>query len=282
MNGNLINPYAIYVRCDGGMDYDSKNTAGVGIFITFPDFVGIKEIRRPIGRYEKANIERVELEALIKGLLEIERILKIDRDKIKNVAQIIVTTDRDSLIKKLDPFTIREWKKRGGKNNENKTVKNWDLIYEFNQKRNRICKNYYKRIDLRYSKSKYNKVAHGLAKIGKNKRLKANDISIKGIEIGKRIYDGEEVDYNNLTKGKEYCVSVFLKQSVRSQWEIVAEICEGNLLGQKVLIRTSPDVKKRIHRTNKYKTYKYIVKIRNIFRHHVTIYKSIIEVKHDK
>lgn len=39
-----FNPYAIYINCDGAMDYDSKNTGGVGYVITFPDFIELETI----------------------------------------------------------------------------------------------------------------------------------------------------------------------------------------------------------------------------------------------
>jgi len=66
----MFNPYAVYVNCDGAMDYDSKNSGGVGFVITFPDFVPLEPIPISIGRYVGGNIERLELEALIQAMKE--------------------------------------------------------------------------------------------------------------------------------------------------------------------------------------------------------------------
>lgn len=40
----MDNPYAIYVNCDGAMDYTSGNPGGVGFNITFPESVGLAPI----------------------------------------------------------------------------------------------------------------------------------------------------------------------------------------------------------------------------------------------
>jgi len=61
MNGAIFNPYALYVCCDGAMDYDSKNTGGVGFEIIFPDSIGLESTKYSLGKYEGANIERLEL-----------------------------------------------------------------------------------------------------------------------------------------------------------------------------------------------------------------------------
>ena len=71
MNKVLQNPYALYVYCDGAMDYGPKNAGGIGLEIFFPEFVGLESIKKSIGSYEGANIERMELEAIIQGMKEV-------------------------------------------------------------------------------------------------------------------------------------------------------------------------------------------------------------------
>jgi len=49
------------------MDYNAKNTGGVNLEIIFPDSVGLESMKESIGSYEGANIERLELEAILRG-----------------------------------------------------------------------------------------------------------------------------------------------------------------------------------------------------------------------
>jgi len=37
MNALLTDPHALYVYCDGAMDYDRVSSGGVGFEIVFPD-----------------------------------------------------------------------------------------------------------------------------------------------------------------------------------------------------------------------------------------------------
>lgn len=53
----MDNPYAIYVNCDGAMDYDSANSGGIGFVIRFPDFVGLDPISASYGIFVRGNIE---------------------------------------------------------------------------------------------------------------------------------------------------------------------------------------------------------------------------------
>ena len=64
----MTNPHAVYVNCDGAMDYDSKNTGGVGFVISFPDFIPLEPIPISIGTYIGGSIERLELKDLIQEM----------------------------------------------------------------------------------------------------------------------------------------------------------------------------------------------------------------------
>ena len=87
MNDITINPYALYVCCDGAMDYDSKNTGGVGFEIIFPDSVGLESIKHSLGKYEGANIERLELEAILQGMKEVVKLFLLEccRSRLKKL-----------------------------------------------------------------------------------------------------------------------------------------------------------------------------------------------------
>jgi hypothetical protein len=45
-----LNPYAMYVNCDGAMDYGRLNHGGVGFLIRFPDGLHLEDISHSIGR----------------------------------------------------------------------------------------------------------------------------------------------------------------------------------------------------------------------------------------
>ena len=49
----MNNPYAVYVNCDGAMNYGKNNPGGVGFIINFPDFVALEPIEISIGTNHK-------------------------------------------------------------------------------------------------------------------------------------------------------------------------------------------------------------------------------------
>ena len=97
------------------------------------------------------------------------------------------------------------------------------------------------------------------------------------MKIGKRKYNGEEVDYKQLQEKEEYYIHVFKKQPVQDQWEISVDICEGRLLGKKMNIYGDSEIERRLHRHHEYK-----IKMKAVFSHHVNIYKTIKEVRNTK
>jgi len=121
------------------------------------------------------------------------------------------------------------------------------------------------------------RIADKLAKKGKEQAIVKDNIAIKGIKIGRRKYDDIEVDYELLEEKKEHVVHVFKKDPIREQWEICVEICEGTFLGKKLKIYSDSEVERRLHRHHKYR-----IRIKNVFAHHVTIYKTIKEVDNNK
>lgn len=276
MDGMSIDPYAIYVFCDAAMDYNSKNTGGVGVEIRFPDFVDSESIKISIGRYEGANIERLELEAIIQGMNELTDLFQSQKKKLNNVGRIMFITDRAGLDdkEKTSPYRIKEWRSLNWQNYEGKAIKNKNLLDRLDKTRQKLHRLTHCYIGIQYARRKYTKEADKLAKEGKKAGLVKNDIALKGAKIGKRKYDGIDVDYKLMEEKSEYLIHVYKKESVQDQWEISVEICEGGFIGRKVKIYADSEIERRLHRHHVYK-----VKIRSVGTHHVTIYKTIKEVK---
>ena len=47
-----FNPHALYINCDGAMDYDSINAGGVGFVIKFPESAQLEDISVSLGKYK--------------------------------------------------------------------------------------------------------------------------------------------------------------------------------------------------------------------------------------
>lgn len=270
----LQNPYALYVFCDGGMDYDSKNTGGIGIEIIFPEFTGLETITKPIGKYEGANIERIELEAIISSLEEVLALYKVKQKELKNVNKVIIKTDRFALNAQLrtNPYRIREWRKNDWKNHEGKAIKNSDLLEKIDKLRKKLSSTHFCTVDIEYGRSKFNKTAHNLAKIAKLEPIVRRDISIKGSKIGKRKYDDLEIEYSLLIEGEKYLLHIYKKEPVNDQWEISAEFIDGKFIGKKIKIYTDSKLEKKLHRHHE-----YFITLKKVNMYHVLIEEEITE-----
>jgi ribonuclease HI len=278
MNGGQTNPDALYIRCDAAMDYDSKNSGGVGFEIIFPDFMEMENISRKLGKYEGANIERLELNAILCGMNELVRLYKNNKDKFKSLKSIVILTDRLGLADddKTNPYRIRELRKNGWHNHDGKAIKNSNLLDAIDRARTAIYSRTHCVPRIRYQRRKFNKSVDKLAKQGKRLSRKRSDIALK-IKVGKRKYDGGEVNYGSLKDGERYNVRIFKKEPVRDQWEISAEFCEGNFLGKKFKIYSDSTMERRMHRHHR-----YWIKIKKVLSHHVVIFKTIKEIKTKK
>ena len=274
MNGVPTNPYALYVCCDGAMDYDAKNTGGIGFEIIFPQFVGLENIRVSVGKYVGANIERLELEAILQGMKKVLGLFEDHRDQLSNIGVIIFTTDRLGLndSDKTSPYRIREWRKNKWHNHEGKAIKNSDLLDSIDKARKKIASQTHCSVQIQYRRRKFNKTPDKLAKEGKKQPIIKDNIALKGMKIGRRKYNDGDVDYELLEEESEHVVHVFKKEPVRDQWEIWVEICDGKLLGKKLRIYTDCDMERKLHRRHEYR-----VRIKNVYAHHVTIYGSVKE-----
>ena len=276
MNGKSVNPYAAYVYCDAAMDYDSKHTGGVGLEITFPDFVPLETVTIPMAKYEGANIERLELEAILRGMDEILNIFELNPVELQDVNAIILVTDRYGLNdrEKTSPFRIRDWRKNKWHNHEGKAIKNSDLLDQVDKFRKKISDRTHLPVRIEFRKRKFNKTADKLAKKAKSEGVIKRDISLKGSKIGKRKYDGTEVDYRLLFSKSEYIVHIYKKEAVSEQWAISAEFCDGDLRGRKLTIYTDESIERKLHRHHN-----YLLRIKRVYAHHVIIYSTIRERK---
>jgi ribonuclease HI len=274
MLGMSINPYAIYVFCDASMDYDSKNTGGIGLVIDFPECVSLDSIIQPIGRYERANIERLELEAIIQGMKLLLEVFQRERERLTSVGQIIFITDRYKLCdsERTNAYKLKAWRANDWKSFENVSIKNTDLLDEVDKLRIKVNGNTHCNIRILYARNKYNRRADKAAGIGKHGGLIKRDIEVKGIKIGKRKYTGSDVDYRRITLGQIINVHIYKKEPVAESWEIFAEICEGELAESKLSIVAESSLESILHRHHK-----YIICVKEILQHHIRIEDAVEE-----
>lgn len=161
-------------------------------------------------------------------------------------------------------------RKNNWKNFEGKPIKNHELFDKLDKLRKKISVQTGCRINIEYWPRKKNKVADKLAKAGKNLGGNNSSLSKKGEKIGKRMFDGAELKYSRLQIGMELHIHVFRKDPVQTEWEVWVEIIHGELLGHKLKIYAGNELTAELKRRNK-----YIIKVANVFRYHITIEKNI-------
>jgi len=274
------NPHALYVNCDGAMDYSSKNPGGVGYVIRFPEALGLKDITESIGTYIGANIERLEIEALIQAISRIISLFENSSFELRNIKQIVFITDRFGLSdsERTNPYRIQQWRQKNWYNHEGKPIKNSLLLDKLDKLRKKLSVIAKARINIEYRPRKKNKIADKLAKAGKSGSPLISTLVKKSEKIGKRIFDGGEMTYNSFRKKQEVLVNVFRKDPVRNEWEVWVEICEGDFFGRKFKIYADNQLAEKLQRGNQ-----YIIKLKEIHRYHTVAYKVIKKVKkHEK
>lgn len=274
MASQTINPYAIYVHCDGAMNYDSRSSSGIGVNIVFPDFVDIENIEYYSGSYIEANIERVELEALLQGMYEILKLYNYQRAKLNQVNIIIITTDRLGLIARTNPYAISAWRRNGWKNYEGKAIKNKDLLDKIDKTWAKVRKETMCRVEIEYIRRKYNKTADKLSQKAKGQLRSKRNINKPGVKIARKYFKGDFINYVHLEKGKSYPLRIYRKEPVEQQLEVTAEFMEGKHMHKKIKMYTSADMDDRLHRH-----YTYDIRIKKVHSNHIEIYKTIKERK---
>ncbi len=267
---------AIYIYCDGSMMPDSQSSGGTGYVIKFPDELDIEDISDYYGIYLDSNIERLEIEGLIKGMKGLYDWLHKKQPNISWVSKIIIITDRYDLQdeKRTSPYKIREWRRNGGKNFEGKEIKNWDLLNKLDKTRTKLAKLAKKSVRIEHRKRKFNKEADKLSKKGRKEGLPTREIAIEGHKIGKRRYDGGEIKYNSFKPNETLRIHIFRKRPIKEQWEINAEICSNKRNGEKLKIITDHLLQEKLQRGNIFD-----VRIKKVFNYHIEIYRTIKKVK---
>jgi ribonuclease HI len=269
------NPHAMYVHCDGAMDYGAQAFGGVGIFVRFPDAVEMEDITISIGRYTGANIERMEIEALTQAMLEIRKLFQEHWYALQNIRHIIFVTDRFALAdtERMSPYLIREWRSMGWKNHEGKPIKNHEYIDKLDKLRTKLNKELCARIQIEYKPRKQNKTADKLAKKGKVEGLVIHTLEKKSEKIGRRKFNGGELPYKAYKPEQELRINIFRKDPVQDQWEIWAEICTGLHQGMKLKIYADDEAAAELQRGNE-----YIVRLKNVYRYYLRVYDKIQKV----
>jgi ribonuclease HI len=270
---------AIYIHCDGSMLPDSMSSGGTGYIIKFPDGFELEDVSSFHGKYQDANIERIEMQAIIEGMKGLIYWLKHNTIDFSTISKIIILTDRFSLSdeERTSPFRIKDWRKNGGKNYESKEIKNWDLLNNLDKTRTKLRNLTWKTIRIEYVRRKYNKEADKLSKKGRKTGLPTRRIAIEGHKIGRRKFDGEEVRYSMFAPKDIATVHVFRKRPIKEQWEINAEICSDRMKGQKLIIITDHLLQEKLQRGNI-----FVIRIKKVFSHHLEIYRTIKKLKKEQ
>lgn len=271
------NPYAVYVHCDGAMDYGAKGMGGVGFVIQFPESVGLQDLSISIGRYSGANIEVMELEALTQAMLETNKVFQRFSDVLRNVRQIIFVTDRFGLAdseNRTNEFLIKQWRSNKWKNFEGKPIKNHEVIDKLDKTRSKLRNSTRCRIQIQYMSRKKNRAADKLAKKGKSEGLINSKLEKKAEKIGRRRFDGAEIPYKMFKVGDEIHIHIFRKEGVQDQWEVWGELCSGIHQGKKLKIYVEDIQAEQLQRGNE-----FLVKLKHVFRYYFRIEDEIIRIK---
>ena len=241
---------AIYIHCDGSMMPNSKSSGGIGYVIKFPDEFELDDICDFEGVFEDGNIERLEILGLIKGMEGFIAWYTDNQITLNSVTRIVLITDRFDLQdnERTSPFRISEWRRNGGKNHEGKEILNWDLLNRLDKTRTKLNKVTWKSIRIEFRKRKHNKEADKLSKTGRQIGVPKKDVAIFGHKIGRRKFDGQEINYKKLTLKESINIHVFRKRPITEQWEVNAEIISGNYEGCKIKIVTDHSLQDKLQR----------------------------------
>lgn len=272
----MNNPHAVYVNCDGAMDYIAKNPGGVGFLITFPDSVNLEPIKISLGTYIGGNVEKLELEALIQAMRETIKVFEANKELLRNINHIIFITDRYGLREdeKTSAYKIKAWRGNKWKNYEGKPIKNHKLLDELDKTRKKLSDKTFARVNIEYRRRKYNKSADKLAKAGKKEGIVIDKLANKGEKIGKRKFRGIEIKYKMLNEKEKLHIHVFRKDPVQKEWEIWVEICDEDKKGQKLKIYADDVLEAKLKRRNE-----FVVRIKKVYNHHIQIYRTIEKPK---
>lgn len=269
---------AVYIYCDGSMMPKTKSSGGIGYVIKFPEEFELDDIPDYEGIYEDANIERVEILGLIKGMQGFINWFNNNPIDLSSVTRIILITDRFDLQddNRTSPYKIKEWRRNGGENFEGKEILNWDLLNKLDKTRSKLGKLSRKSIRIEFRRRKHNKEADKLSKKARKEGIPNREIAIEGHKIGRRKYNGQEINYKHLVPKETLRIHIFRKRPIKEQWEINAEICSNKRKGQSLKIITDHLLQEKLQRRNIFD-----VRIKNVYSFHIKIFRMIKKVKNE-
>ncbi len=270
----MNNPHAIQIHCDGAMDYDTKQTGGNGFIIEFPDSFELEPIAHFI-RNDGQGINRLELISLIEAMTELLVFGKKNPLILKKASGVELYTDRFNATdnKFTNRYRIKDWRRNGWMNYENKPIKDRDLLDKIDKTRVKLEQTVGGSVSINYVPEKRNKVADKLSKFGKKTDVRGRKlIEKKQRRVIKRLYDGPEVNYSQLDIN-DIKVRVYAWEPVGDQFEICFEVCSGDFEGKTIKAYVNAQQKSELQRGHK-----YILKISKVFKHHIEINVSIKEI----
>ena len=171
---------------------------------------------------------------------------------------------------KTNPYAIREWRSNNWKNHEGKPIKNHELLNRLDKLRRKLSQTSRARINIEYRSRKQNRAADKLAKAGKKDGSIITTLLKKSEKIGRRKFDGAEIKYNQLSPRQEIHVNIFKKEPIQDQWEVWAELCEGENEGQKMKFYVDDVLADKLNRGNQ-----YILKVKQTYRFHLDVFRTI-------
>lgn len=251
----MDSPHAIHIRCDGAMDYDSKQTGGIGYSVEFPDSTNLAPLQGSI-RVDGEGIHRLELMAVLTGINKLIEFHKYNKDVLRNVSGVTIHSDRLSVSdgEMNNPYRVRAWKKQGWKTYDGKPIKHDDMLDAILKARTKLSKLVSGRIEIVYTREKQNKVADKLSKLGKLTSTRSKSLPKRSlVKVGKRKFAGSEMKYANLSVSSKLKLRVYYKDPVQDEFEIRAEIIDGKNAGQWVRFYTGTTPESSFHRHHIYR-----------------------------
>ncbi len=271
----MENPYAIYIKCDGAMNYDNKQTGGNGYVIEFPECFNLEPIRKSI-RNDGQGIHRLEMISILESMKELISYSAKNNINLNKAASVIINSDRYSVTDdgEINPYHVAQYIKSKWMTKDGKEVKNKDLINDIYKTRKKLSSLVGGRVGIKYIREKYNKEADNLAEIGKEKDIRSKRTYYKNYKkISKRKFNGPEVDYSKLNPKRKLIINVYGSQQIDNNFEISTEIEKGEFLGMKVRLYVNTELEKKLHRSHS-----YFINVKKITKHHIEI-KSCKEKK---
>ena len=264
----MDSPHAIHIRCDGAMDYDSKQTGGIGYSVEFPDSTNLAPLQGSI-RVDGEGIHRLELMAVLTGINKLIEFHKYNRAALRNASGVTIHSDRLSVSdgEMNNPYRVRAWKKQGWKTNDGKPIKHDDMLDAILKARTKLSKLVSGRIEIVYTREKQNKVADKLSKLGKLTSNRSKSLPKRSlIKVGKRKFAGGEIKYASLTVGSKLKLHIYYKDPVQDEFEIRAEITEGGNVGKWIRFYTGSAHESVFHRHHTYR-----VKVQEVYARFIRV-----------